>query len=135
ESALRAGAVPDAAAARSIVNLGHVARAGDRNARIAGEPQRYCDLAVGAGFRRHVAMTDHIEPGLLQPLGYRLFCKAEPAVGMFLSQKFELVRRKVDDQQPTLRTQDTRSLAQRARTIVQIVQYLVHDHDVERVMR
>ena len=49
---------------------------------------------------------------------------------VLVAQKFELVRREIDHQQPTLRPQHACSLAESACAIVEVMQNLVHDHDV-----
>ncbi len=61
--------------------------------------------------------------------------KAEPAMGMLLAQELELVRGEIDHQQPALRTQHARGLADRACAVVEIVQDLMHDHEVEGIAR
>ena len=85
--------------------------------------------------RREVAVADHLETGLLHPLRHRLGREAEPPMRVLLAQEFEIVRREIDDQQPALRPQHARRLADRARAVVEEVQHLMDDHDVEGIAR
>lgn len=78
-------------------------------------------------------MGQWLEPGLFHPLGDRFTGEAEPAVGMPLAQKFQIMRGEIDDQQPPLRPQQARRIAQRTPTIIEEVKDLMDDDDVETV--
>ena len=102
-------------------------------ARIAGEPERDRDLAVRTGGKGLLA--DDVEAGSFEPLRHGLGRKAEPAMGVLLAQKLKIVRREIDDQEPSARPQHPHRLADGARAVVEEVQHLVDDDDVERIPR
>ena len=103
------------------------------HARIAREPERHRDLAVGAVLRRELLCMRDVEAGGGEPLRHRLGREAEPAMGMLVAQEFEIVRREVDHQQPAGRAQHARRFADRARAVVEEVQHLMDDDDVEGI--
>src|SRR5215468_4655438 len=114
---------------------GDLALAGERKPRIVCEPEGYCDLALGARLRREALMHNAFEPRLLHPLRYCVGRKAEPSVSIFFTQEFELMRREVDDQQPTLRAQHPSRLPDGTAAIVEKMQHLVNDDDIEGIAR
>src|SRR5215470_1635381 len=114
---------------------GDLASTGERKARVVGEPQGYCDLAFRAWLRREALMHNAFEPRLLHPLRHCVGRKAEPAVSIFFTQEFELMRRKVNDQQPTLRAQHPSRLPDGTAAIVEKMQHLVNDDDIEGIAR
>src|SRR5215472_8594627 len=78
-------------------------------------------------------MHNAFEPRLLHPLRHRVGRKAEPAVGIFFTQELQLMRCKIDDQEPTLGAQYAGSLADGMATVVEKVQHLVDDDDIEGI--
>src|SRR5215475_9595137 len=59
----------------------------ESEARIAGEPQRHGNLALGAGLGRHDAVEHHLEPGRAHPLLDRLGRKTEAKMRVLLAQE------------------------------------------------
>ena len=57
---------------------------------------------------------------------------AQPAVAMFGPQEFKIMRRKIDHQQLAARHQHTRRLGNRVARRIEVVQHLVHDHEIGR---
>jgi tRNA-Thr(GGU) m(6)t(6)A37 methyltransferase TsaA len=80
-------------------------------------------------------MSDALQPGLFHPLGYGIGRKTEPAMGKFLAQEFEFVRREIHHHQAALWSQHPRRLADGAGAVVEEMQHVVNDRDVERVAR
>ena len=54
---------------------------------------------------------------------------------VILAQEFKVVRREVDHHEATLRAQQPRGFRDRACAVVEEVQHLMHDHDVEGILR
>ena len=107
-----------------------------RDARIAREPERHGDLAVGARLRRQrcdAASTSR--PAALIHCVTVSGAKPSRRCACSLAQEFQVVRREIDDQQPPARAQHARGLADRARAVVEEVQHLMDDHDVEGIRR
>src|SRR6185503_13282496 len=103
-------------------------------ASVAREPERNGNLAFGTGLGRKRLVHYRIEAGCRDPLRYRVGCEAEAPVRELLAQEFLLVRRKVDDQQASARTQHARRLTDRARAVVKEVQNLMKDDDIEGIV-
>lgn len=66
----------------------------------------------------------------LNDLAHFLIGETEPPVMLFLAQGFQLVRSKIHDQQAPARPQDPATLSHRQRGIIEIVQHLVHSHQI-----
>ena len=111
-----------------------VAGVGERDARIAREPERDRDLALAVRAAASAARTMS-RPGGFEPLRHRFGGKAEPAMGVLVAQEFEIVRREIDDQQPPAGPQHARRLADGAGAVVEEVQHLMDDDDVEGIAR
>ena len=75
------------------------------------------------------------KPGRLHPLRHRLRGEAEPAMGVLVAQKLEIVRREIHHQQAAGRTQHARRFANGARAIVKKMQDLMNEHRVKGVVR
>ena len=56
-------------------------------------------------------------------------------MGVLLAQELEVVRGEIDDQQRAAGPQHAGGLADGARAVVEIVQHLMHEHDVEGIPR
>ena len=84
---------------------------------------------------RQCLLPHDVEAGGFQPLRHGLGGETEPAMGVLLAQKFEIVRREIDDQQPAAGPQHAHRFADGARGVVEKVQHLVNDDDVERIAR
>src|SRR5262249_19497598 len=110
-----------------------VARGG--KARVVGKPEGYRDLAFGTGLRRQALMHHALEPCLFHPLRYGVGRETEPAMGILFAEEFKVMGREVDDQEPALRPQHARGLADRAAAVVEKVQHLMDDHDIKGVAR
>src|ERR1700730_13978557 len=114
---------------------GALALTGERNARVMSKPQRHGDLAVRAGLGREALMDHAFKSGLLHPLRHRVGRETEPAMGMFLAQEFEFMRREIDHQEPALGAQHAGRLADRPAAVVEEVENLVDNDDVEAIPR
>src|SRR3984893_16531821 len=114
---------------------GDLALTGERNARVMSKPQRHGDLAVRAGLGREALMDHAFKSGLLHPLRHRVGRETEPAMGMFLAQEFEFMRREIDHQEPALGAQHAGRLADRPAAVVEEVENLVDNDDVEAIPR
>lgn len=68
----------------------------------------------------------------LNDFAHFLVGKTEPPVMLFLAQGFQLVRSKIHDQQAPARPQDPATLSHRQGRVVEIVQNLVHSHQIRR---
>src|SRR5918994_4205114 len=65
------------------------------------QPQRHRQPDLAGPFRwLERAEVRELETGALQPAGHVIGRDAEPAMGMLLAQEFQIMRRKVDDEQP-----------------------------------
>ncbi len=87
----------------------------------------------GSGGKR--AMQNGIKPGRFQPLRHRFRREAEPAMRMLVAQEFEVMRREIHHQQAAAGTQHPRRLADGASAVVEEMQHLMHDHEIEGVLR
>ena len=67
------------------------------------------------------------ESRAVEPAGDLFRGNSEPAMGMFTAQRFELVRREIDDHHATFRLHNAPCLEQGTTGIIKIVQHLVYD--------
>ena len=74
------------------------ARRRENQPRIAREPERDRDLAVGAGLGRERPVQRDVQARRRHPLRHSLGREAETQVRVVLAQEFKVMRREVDDQ-------------------------------------
>ena len=75
-------------------------------------------------------MGDYIKAGLAHEALDLGRCEAEAAVSMFFAQEFEHMRGEVDHDQPAPGAQSARGLPHGARRVIEIMQHLMHDHEI-----
>src|SRR5690606_4446440 len=74
-----------------------------------------------------------LEPGFLDPFGHLLVGKAEAQMRMVLTQELVAMRREIDDHQSSGGPEEARRLMNRKSRFFEIMEHLVHGHEVEGV--
>jgi tRNA-Thr(GGU) m(6)t(6)A37 methyltransferase TsaA len=91
-------------------------------------------LTLAATFGRgEMADRGAIEIRIPQPGADLILREAETAVGLGLAQELEGMRREIDDEHPPAGREKPRRLAQGATGIVEIVEDLMHHHEIKTV--
>ena len=115
------------ASPRAAVRRAHAG--GDRTGSVP-EPQRHGET-VGRAGRRELPVGDPLQTCVAQPGVDRVRGEPQSAMGVLAAQEVQLVRREVDDEQSAARGDEACRLVHRTRRVVEIVQHLVHDHEIE----
>ena len=107
------------------------------DASIPGKPKRYGQVGVVVFARNQVGDLFQVEFESLQPALHLVMGEAEAAVGVFLAQELQLMRRKIDDQQATAWRQHPRRLADRRPRLLREMQDMVQDRGIRlaRILR